>query len=522
VIPLRNTEDSDGRGFLVRGAAPSWRAALDRRATGIWVGLIVVIASLVFFPKLGNQLLWQDEAQTALISQTILSGGVPLGHDGTNSFSQELGAEFGPDRIFKWHPWVAFYLLAGFFRIFGVSTFTARLPFALLGVGSAVLVYLLGRRLFRQRWVGAVAALLLVGSVPFLILAKQCRYYSPTIFLSLLGLYGYASGRFRRVLLPASILLFYTQNIYFATLWAAVLGHALLYQRSRLRELWLLSLLGFAACAPWFWFTRGVSYRDVYPGMLTISQFLEFGPPYLKQVIDYLFPPWVLLIPLATAVVCMLRKRSLAAECWLPGSGVGLLFLYGVFSLAVLCAFSVAPFFRYLAPLVPVCCLLTAVCLDPLASRSRMAMAACLCLVVLPGGLRGYLYEITHDFNGPVKGITRYLNRYGRPTDTVAVTYEDLPIKFYTRMRVIGGLTGEDLSPAKTADWVILRKHTICSKDEAVKRYLDENLHREGYLPVTLQAPDTPFENREDPALHRFRTDTTEDRVVILQRIARP
>jgi len=170
--------NSDQRDLAVRSAIRSWQSALDRRLTMVWMGIIVVSASLLLLCNLGNQRLWQDEAQTALISRTILGSGVPLGHDGRNSFSQELGAEFGPDRVYKWHPWLSFYWLAAFFRVLGFSTFTARLPFALLGVASAVLVYPLGRTLFRRRRVGVAAAMLLLGSVPFLLLAKQCRYYS--------------------------------------------------------------------------------------------------------------------------------------------------------------------------------------------------------------------------------------------------------------------------------------------------------------------------------------------------------
>jgi hypothetical protein len=513
--------NSDQRDLAVRGAIRSWRCALDRHGGLAWMAVIVVSASFLLLLNLGNQRLWQDEAQTALIGRSILSNGVPLGHDGRNSFSQELGAEFGEDHVFKWHPWASFYWLALFFRVFGVSTFTARLPFALLGVASSILVYLLARTLFRRRRVGAAAAMLLVGSVPFLLLAKQCRYYSPAIFLSVLGLYGYASGRYRWVLTPASVLLFYTQNIYFVTLWAAVLVHAVLFRSQRLRELVALSVLGLVLCAPWLWFTRGVSYRAVYPGVLTTSQFVEFVGPYLRQVRVYLFEPWVLLAPLVVAVARALRGKPPSGEHRVFWSGISLLLLYVVFSLAVLCALSVAPFFRYLAPVVPALCLLMAMALDSLATLRGALLVAAVALVVLRGGLTDYVYEITHDFHGPIGAISRYLKRYGNPRDTVAVTYGDLPIKFYTQMRVVGGLTGEDLSPAKTADWVIVRKHTICAKDDAVKRYLTENVDRTQYREITLDAPDTPFENREDPALHRFRTDTTEDRVVILGRLGR-
>jgi len=57
--------------------------------------LFLLCASLfLFLANLGNQYLWQDEAQTALISKTILRHGIPLGYDGKNYFSQDCGAEF--------------------------------------------------------------------------------------------------------------------------------------------------------------------------------------------------------------------------------------------------------------------------------------------------------------------------------------------------------------------------------------------------------------------------------------------
>ena len=41
----------------------------------------------------------------------------------------------------------------------------------------------------------------------------------------------------------------------------------------------------------------------------------------------------------------------------------------------------------------------------------------------------------------------KYLNEHGSPEDIVAVTNGDMVLKFYTKMKVVGGLTGEDLSP---------------------------------------------------------------------------
>ncbi|HEX7508658.1 MAG TPA: hypothetical protein VF550_17935 [Polyangia bacterium] len=488
---------------------------LDRCPSLVLVAAIVVVSSFLLLWNLGDQRLWQDEANTALVSRTILTHGVPLGHDGMNSFSQELGAEFGPDHVYQWHPWLPFYLLAGFFGAFGVGTFTARLPFALLGIGSSLLVYYFGLALFHRRNVAIAAAALLIFSVPFLLLAKQCRYYSPAMFLSLLGLYGYASGKFRWVLAPASVLLFYTQNIYFLALWTTVILHAVLFRRDRCKELLLLFGLSTAACVPWLLYTLGLSYQKLYPGMYTTAQFLRFTRPYLSQIRTHLFSPLLLLVPITVAIVRGIGKKTLVTrdpDLW---SGVALLAIYLVVSYLLLCELSIAPYFRYLGPMIPVFYLLIAVMLEGLTAIHPLVFPVAVVLVILGGNITSYFYEITHAFNGPIKGITSYLNQHGKPSDTVAVTYGDLPIKFYTNMRVVGGLAGDDLSVAKNADWIILRKHVVCVKDLEVASYLRRNVNWANYVPVPIDAPDTLFENREDPALHLFRSNTTEDKVVI-------
>ena len=156
----------------------------------IFLAAMLTTATVLLFSNLGNIYLWQDEAQTALISQTILEHFIPRGFDGKNFLSQELGAEYGENYIWKWHTWLPFYLTALFFKIFGISTTTARLPFALFGLGCLPLLYLFCRSLFNDKKIAIIAVFVLTFSVPFLILARQCRYYSLTAFFSIAGLYG--------------------------------------------------------------------------------------------------------------------------------------------------------------------------------------------------------------------------------------------------------------------------------------------------------------------------------------------
>src|SRR5206468_8494780 len=91
--------------------------------------------------------------------------------------------------------------------------------------------------------------------------------------------------------------------------------------------------------------------------------------------------------------------------------------------------------------------------------------------------LDGFVYEITHDYDGPEEGIVEFLRQHARPADVVAMVNGDLPVKFYTGLRVVGGLTGEDLAEARDADWIILRSAIVAPASrrvrEALRRILD-------------------------------------------------
>ena len=140
-------------------------------------------------------------------------------------------------------------------------------------------------------------------------------------------------------------------------------------------------------------------------------------------------------------------------------------------------------------------------------------------LILFHQPLANYSFELTHDFRGPMEGFVDHLRHHAQPTDTVAISYGDMPIKWYTGLRVIGGLTGENLEDARHARWIIIRKYFNCTQGLIVTKYLQSQLHEAQYRKVTLDAPDTPYENREDPQNHLYRTATGEDRAIIYERI---
>ncbi|MEW6266752.1 MAG: glycosyltransferase family 39 protein [Thermodesulfobacteriota bacterium] len=503
---------------------PIARARGFGRFEKAFVTALVLTGALLLFTGLDNRFLWQDEAQTALIGRTVLTRGLPYGTDGINYFSQEEGAEYGPDHIWKWHPWLQFYLAALSFKIMGPTTLAARLPFALFGLGTIVLLYFFARRLWPDKRAAEVAAVLLLFCLWFLILARQARYYAPAAFFSLWGLHAYLGLAERRPwsmagFIMAAALLFHTHYLYAGTLLATVLVHGFIYHRGEIKRLVLACLLICVICSPWIVWLATLKYQEAFGAEIIgfaaiFSRLLDFA----KQVAAYVFPFYLAALPLIVEAVLRFRKKTsffLEIGFWqdlsLPG-------LFVIFNLAALSLTSPLAFFRYLAPLIPPLLALAGLLIHQ-SWRLFPPLAVLLmitALILQP--LKGYLFEITHRFPSPTRSLVEFLREKARPGDVVAITYGDLPLKFYTGLRIVGGLTGEDPALVKQAKWVIIRRKASGPLDLALRDYYLRRLDLKDYRTIILDSPDYPHENRESPDVHPFSLPQGHPPVMVLER----
>ena len=489
----------------------------------VYVALILVTASVLILSNLGNIYLWGDEAQTALIAKTILTHGVPLGYDGTNYFSTERMVELGKGNLWRWHAWLPFYVLAGFFAVFGVGTFTARLPFALFGIGTILLTYYFGKSMWKVRRAGVLAALFLITSVPFILLVRQCRYYSPSAFFSVAALYAYFEMMNRRkyaasAFVIASFMLFHSFYVYLPALLGAVIIHAALYHRDRLRQVVLLSGAVVVINIPWMIFFSSVANAPHGETSMAV-RFATLMGYFAVQIGKHVFPIWLPMVPVILGVLYRLKHGRFEKPHSETIQNLVLLVLFSVFTAMILSPIAPNTFLRYLAPLFPLSALIVAIILESAMKRLHWSTGIIvLAILALTGRMPQYLYEITHDYDGPVEGIVECLGANAGPNDVVATNHEALPIVFYTGLRVISGVTGEDYSLAKDADWVILRKY-VTEEEHGITSYLVQNLDQSGYEAITIPYPDVQFENRESPEDHLFRTVEDEDMVVIWHRI---
>jgi len=218
---------------------------------------LVFISVSLFLPKLGQTPLksW-DEAWYAEISRNILKRGswFLLWWNGLPYYD---------------HPPTGFWLMALSFKVFGISEFAARLPSALAGVGSVVLVYLLGKEWFDQT-VGFIAGIILATTPWFWLRSRQGNLDIILTFFILLSICLATKLRENQKIFPlisaVFALSFLTKTI-IATGTIPVLIYLIFKNMDRSnRTNFLLSIFVFLAIIlPWYlinWRQYGLQFLD--------------------------------------------------------------------------------------------------------------------------------------------------------------------------------------------------------------------------------------------------------------------
>lgn len=117
----------------------------------------------------------------------------------------------------EWRAPLEMYVVAPFVGILGPSTFSARLPMAILGTFSIYLVYLVVNLLFPNKNVGLVTAVIMALTPWHLHYSRNVTEQAPLFVLELLGIYFYLKGKSKPALYTGSllffILTFYTYSV---------------------------------------------------------------------------------------------------------------------------------------------------------------------------------------------------------------------------------------------------------------------------------------------------------------------
>ncbi len=248
--------------------------------------LLAALGLALLLTNLGSDYLWADEGDTAVLASSIVKFGVPKAWDGVTFTDSDKGARENNDLIMVSHPWVQYYVVAAAFFVLGENTFSARLPFALAGWLTILLVYAFVWRITANRWAAFCAAALTVLSVQFLLYSRQCRNYSLNMLLTCWLFWIFfrmKSARSCVLFALAAILLFHTHPIGIVPV--GVLGIlTLIYRPFALQRRWFWfavpAIIVFTL--PWYAFARG-GYAENSELSHSIGQFFDRFTQYLIE-----------------------------------------------------------------------------------------------------------------------------------------------------------------------------------------------------------------------------------------------
>lgn len=472
------------------------------RSQRIWrvtsYGLLLAFAFFLFFYNLDGRLLWGDETETATLARNVLRFGYPKTFDGLNHISLYGTSVDNAGNAWVWSPWLQEYVAAASFSLFGATTWAARAPFALIGWCCVPLLGWVIYRIYRQHRVALAAMALLASSEIFLLHARQCRYYSISVLAEILFVYAIyqwlANHRNARWLLLLSLLIEFYSNyiVAVANLPVLLLLAWTLYRREKRTLLPLaLTLVLLAVLAlPW------IIYAHIWHQAGSLSQEdLSTKLAYFLTEFNFHFAPLAIgLLPLIAWLNRKLRLGSTppspnlgaatdadqpdnhAARLDQPATATIRLFEWHMLVLLPGCALIMAippgGFVRYLLPLLPTACLLSAVWIFRYLRWRYVAVGTILTLCLTnalalgPGypwrgdhQLRWPLFDfigsLTVPYQNRLSGVLAYLNRATQPGQTIFVFDPEFPLIFYTRCQIIDGRLLGTVPPARFPDWIL-------------------------------------------------------------------
>lgn len=500
-------------------------AGVMRRGADPVIMVLLGLAAVLLLTNLGNGVLWEDEAETAVLARNSLHAGYPVTFDGRTQIEIQAPYRHGPGGVWIYSPWLPFYLLGGFFRLFGESTTVARLPFALCGWLAVFATWRFARRVIDDRLVQRLCVALLAFSVPFLLHARQSRYYALALLLVVAICSAYhavlraPSAKRAAGLAAALALLFHTTFGTFFPIAGAIAAHQ---AWRRKREEWrvMIPTLGVVAllCAPWLLLFS----QQNFIGSFSWERMADHLQYYVRITNKYLIP--LALMAASGIAVMVLRWKRPGRLRWTLESFTGFLVLAVVFQFLFL-ATPDPRHMRYFLPVLPILLLWEARWLAaairrlPIAGWTLAALALFTNVLQSPHPqvpLVDLVYELTHQYVGPMDGVVSYLQAHAQPGQTVKIPFDERTLIFYTPLSVEPLSTFQDES---FPDWIVIRRNWLPKRffTSAYFKRIEERYNR-----IELDAPDLYWQNRENPGDHRFRTALDAPRVLIYRKRSGP
>lgn len=433
----------------------------------IWLKiLLTVIFTFLVTPHLGARVLWQDEAETALVAKQMVKSNywLPNAYDGQGPVSQDWNYQFSVSPLWRWHPWLQFYVTALSFKFFGISALTARLPFVIAGILFFwYWIDFVKKRGPKNRLFYFLAVGLVMTSVPLLLHIRQARYYSLALLFTLITVDGYLTILKRlHPEEPQGVTLISSLKYIFGSifLFHSFLPGALTLQisfwihqvfcllrpgsASRRSQVFIEFLTAFSITLvftlPWaIWLKIGG--QNLNFNLEVIRQNIRWHYIYIHK---YIFPFFLLIPVLLSILLKSFRDRQ--KRQW---NSCCLLFLMIIVISLALYTVNHPYFFRYLIPLIPFFAYISA---QMIISLPKKFILAAMLIMFFPAIklLPNYLFEISNSYNGTNEQLVNLLSsKTFSGIKSLAVNYDDFTFRFHTGLIVHGAqeLSGLNICP---------------------------------------------------------------------------
>ena len=520
--------------------------------------ILTIIFAVSIFTNIAYPLLWQDEAETVIAGERILTYGYPKSHDGKNMLylielaDKSLGIK-EPFDAYIGPGWTQFYVAAIGVKIaehvtdIYQKTALLRIPFGIIGLLGILICAQVANGIFhaKTKWLFLCSYLLLcMLSISLTLHIREVRYYALIIFLSGVTLWLYTTCRknlttFSRqkyalytftlvILLNLTLLTF--PPLFFILV--TTLGISILRNSSiRLHIIPLVIAVIFSI--PLF------ILLEIIPFVSAMNAYFNFGTvAYVNNLVRtfhflfvYEFFALVLLFKVAQLILKRVTsKRDQSPQLIEISKLSNFLCVYFVIYVLFI-ARTPYLFERYLMALIPFINLMllldlfySAIVIQKIASKKLrsdvlfvtmptfLAVVAISLIPKLPH-ISGHLYELTHQYKGPVDYAVEYINdTFPDPSQLVIATnYEELSYAYYLGSKVTIGYVGNNLLEDSTVqpDIIIMRKN----RNNFLETF-QMLLLQDSYTAVHFDIDDYDFNNIPELYLakpHRFKTVLTSD-----------
>ncbi len=213
----------------------------------------LLILTLVYFYRLDQQLLWDDEAETGVVARNVLHHGYPIAYDGRNVTFYDNGGGLNKNLVFKNIPWLQYYLGALSLLIFGNNTLGLRILFVFCGVLCFFPIYAVLKS--RLKYPAILTVLTLIS--PQVVLFQRSARYYPVLILLYAVLVWHLQRDFkgsRNHFLSAVlifVLLFHTHSFAAVCSALALVVFCLCFRREVLASYFFACAIGFASWLAW-------------------------------------------------------------------------------------------------------------------------------------------------------------------------------------------------------------------------------------------------------------------------------